>query len=100
MKDGGRARERERKERAENRIPVKASVRQDILLAVVIVEIRVEARHEGIDDTKFETRGRRMREKESGGGRKREKIGGKEERKERRRKGDGQEKVEERRGLQ
>lgn len=103
-RDGGRdderwresKRERERKERAENRIPVKASVRQDILLAVVIVEIRVEARHEGIDDTRFETRGRRMRERESGGGRKGEKIGGKEERKERRRKGDGQEKVEER----
>ena len=49
-----------------------------ILLAVVIVEIRVEVRHEGIDDTKRE----------------REKIGGKGERKERRRKGDGQEKVE------
>ena len=83
-RDGGRdderwrKREREKGERAESRIPVKASVRQDILLAVVIVEIRVEVRHEGIDDTKRE----------------REKIGGKGERKERRRKGDGQEKVE------
>lgn len=51
---------------------MKASVRQDILLAVVIVEIRVEARHEGIDDTRFETRGRRMRERERAEGEEKE----------------------------
>lgn len=65
-RDGGPEEREKEEKRTESRIPVKASVRQDILLAMVIVEMHVEVRHG--ESTMRYTLKRRMRKRNQKGG--------------------------------